>query len=168
MSEEDELNLLLFRPELTPRVDPEQFAFALQLGSAASTYRMPMESPSKMGVGLEMPDGTVQQIRFTDVPLNRLALAIREHFGPDRKTFASVMTRFFALQRLWKNNRMKKWVRKVEGEPGAREVNEAVFTAAATLAVNAQGRFDENLFFKKVEEIAKVIDEEDAAKSTRA
>lgn len=160
--ERDEITPDLFRPEKAVPVDPEHFTFALQLGSAAGTYRMPMKSPAEAGMTLEMPDGTVQGIGFTDVPLNRFAFAIRDHFGSDRKSFTSFMMRFFALQRLSDSKRMKKWVRKVEGEPDAVEVHQAVSVAAATLPLSAKGSFDANVFFKKVEETARAMDEEDA------
>lgn len=160
--------ILAFRPELAVPVEPEQFAFALQLGSAASTYRMPMKSPASTGLRLKLPDGKVQDIRFRDVPENRLAFAIRDHFAPDYKTFMSVMMRFFALRCLLGDERMKKWVRKAEGDPSAVEVNEAVFVAGATFPVNAEGLFEGNAFFERVEEVARKIDAQEAGAGGRS
>lgn len=160
--------ILAFQPGQVVPVEPEQFAFALQLGSAASTYRMPMKSPASTGLRLKLPGGKVQDIRFTDVPENRLLFAICDHFGSDHKTFMSVMLRFFALRCLWGDERMKKWVRQVEGEPGAVEVNEAVLVAAATFPVGAEGFFDGNAFFERVEEVARTIDAGKAATGARS
>jgi hypothetical protein len=55
----------MFRPpEKIKPVDQEHFAFAMQLASAASSYRMPMESPAKTRISIETPDGKVQKFAF--------------------------------------------------------------------------------------------------------
>ena len=155
----DEDSAFTFKPEEIHPVDPMQFAFALQLGSAAMTYRMPMKSPATEGVAVVSKDGTVHRYTLVDRPANRLMIAIRDHFAPDDKTYMSVMMRYSALQRLWKNERMKKWVRKDEQDPEKMEVHEAVFIAGATLPLNAEGCFEEDAFFNRLEEIAKAVDE---------
>lgn len=150
--DDEELKQWYRRPGTIPPVDPTQFTFALRLASAAGSYRMPMDSPSKAGLEVETPDG-VMSIGFTDVPLNRMAFAIREHCGTDQKLFLSVMWRWFALMGVSDSPRMKKWVQTVPDDPGTQEVNEALFTAAATMPLNAKGGFDRKTFFDRVDEI---------------
>lgn len=88
------------RPENTKPVDPEQFGFAMQLASAAASYRMPMESPTKQRLNIKMDDGTVQRLAFTDIPMNRAAMAILDHFAPDMETARAAMMGWMALIRI--------------------------------------------------------------------
>jgi hypothetical protein len=145
---------MLRSPEKTKPVDPEHFGFAMQLASAASSYRMPMESPAKQKIMLEMPDGKLQEIRFTDIPMNRAAMAIRDHFAPDMEAARSAMMRWMALVRLASHPSMRKWERRSGENQEWIEIHNAVFDAAALLPLNKNGDFNVKAFFKKVEEIA--------------
>ena len=147
------------RPENIKPVDPEQFGFAMQLGSAAASYRMPMESPTKQGLNIEMSDGTVQRLAFTDIPMNRAAMAIRDHFAPDMETARAAMMRWMALIRISSSEKMTRWRRRPADDSDNIEIYAAVFDAAATVPLTDTGDFDEELFFRKVEEIAADEDE---------
>src|SRR5438093_5713348 len=109
-------------PEKTKPVDPEHFAVAVQVAAAAYSYRMPMESPAKQGLTLEMPDGNVEEIILSDVPLNRAALAIRDHFAPDMEMAGCALMRWMALMKVRSSEKMQKWVRHAERDPESFEV----------------------------------------------
>jgi hypothetical protein len=145
---------MLRSPEKTKPVDPEQFRFAMQLASAASSYRMPMDSPAKQRIMIEMPDGNVQQFSFTDIPMNRAAIAIRDHFAPDIETAMCALMRWRALARVISSPSMRKWERHSEEDPEGIEIHGAVIHAAAVMPLTKNGHFDKRKFFKTVEEIA--------------
>ena len=71
----------------------------------------PMESPTKQRLNIKMDDGTVQRLAFTDIPVNRAAMAIRNHFAPDMETARAAMMRWMAFIRISSSERMKKWQR---------------------------------------------------------
>lgn len=88
-------------PKWNLPVDPEELQFALQLGSAAETYQMPIENPETKGIDLfDEESGEIQQIRFKDNPMNRFGGAIVKEFGQDESKFYSIMNRIAALLRL--------------------------------------------------------------------
>ena len=63
-------------------VDVDDFIFAYSVGEAAASYRMPMESPAESG--FKLTDGKeTREYQLTDIPLNRAALAIRDHCEGD-------------------------------------------------------------------------------------
>ncbi len=147
-------------------IDPEQFAFAMQLASAGASYRMPMESPANKRFVIEMTDATVQHFGLTDNSTNRAAGAIVEHFAPDMEMARSALMRWMALMRIAQKKEMRKWERK---PPDADyiEIYNAVFEAAAILPLNGNGDFRTAEFFHKVEEIAAREDAEEAAQKAR-
>lgn len=142
------------RPEAMPPVDAQEFQFAVLLASSAFGFRMPMQSPSQSGVTLQQADGTQERLVFTDVLENRAMFAIRDHFAGNPEAFFAAAMRFFALQRMWKSARMSQWLKPAADDPQGILVNEAVFRAAATLPMNAEGYFDEDAFFARVQEVA--------------
>ena len=135
-------------------VDSQQFYAAIQIAGAAGTLRMPMESPSKLSVTLDLEDGTSEQHRFADTLMNRAMLAMLEFFGEDRRGFMNTYLRLFALQGPLQSKRMEKWTHKCEDDPAMLGVHMAVFKAAATLPLSEIGKFDEAAFFNEVERLA--------------
>jgi hypothetical protein len=138
------------------RVNPvtrEELGFAVAVGGAAASYKMPTPSPTKFGLALTENDGTVMNIRFTDIPLNRGMLAIREHCGGDPSKFFSLAFRLFALGSILRRKEIAPWIRR-NVSPGVDEVHPAVIEAAATLPLNSRGHFDARTFFQKVKEVA--------------
>jgi hypothetical protein len=144
----------LLKKEFLEPVDPEQFGFAIQIASAAHAFRMPMESPSTQGVNIEMGDGEIKRLVFTDIPINRAFMAMRDHFAPDFDTFQRVGLRFFALHKIWNSKNMEKWTKKDKDDPSVVLINEAVFRAGATCPLNEKGEFEETSFFMAVEKFA--------------
>lgn len=99
----------LVKPEEIKPVDVEEFSFAFAVGAAAYAYRMPMRSPTENKLLLEDEKGDVQEIRITDVPLNRAALAIRDQCQGDMEMFQAIMHRIFALMKLQSHEKMQQW-----------------------------------------------------------
>lgn len=140
-------------PQTGP-VDPEEFMFAMQLGCAAYSGQMPTRNPRTYGLNFAEEDGTIQRIAFTDIPLNRAALAIGNHCASDKKKFVAIMLRYFAFLDLWKREDMKAWVK---DEPDGKHIllHGAVLEAAATMPINPKSlRFNPKLFFQRVRDIA--------------
>jgi hypothetical protein len=132
-------------------LDEEEFEFVMQLASAAGAYRMPMESPQKQGISLLKEDGSITELRLTDIPENRMAMAVRDHFEgePDRdQRFKSGMLRVMAFGEMASSPRLAEWVRKEEGE-----VHQVMIHAAARAPLTGKLRFDEDAFVKIVEEL---------------
>ena len=133
-------------------IAPEEFAFAMQVGDAAGAYRMPMESPSRLGVSIEMSPGDIQRIQLTDHPMNRFGMAVREHFGDDKRKMASFLMRWFALMKVMALPECQRYIRDEEGT-SACLVHSAVFDAAAQMPLNEEWHFDTPAFFAKVGEL---------------
>ena len=141
------------KAEKVKPVDPREFTFALQVGSAAFSGRLPMESPIHREFLVEDEEGELKRIVLEDTRLNRAALAIQEQFAPDFEKFQSVMMRYFALLRLTRLEEMAKWQQQA-GDDGSVAVHPAVLVVAATIPLARDGAFDAAEFFSKVEEVA--------------
>jgi hypothetical protein len=135
-------------------VDPDELAFAVALGQAAWRHRMPMESPSRYGFNLAADSG-ITRYTFRDVPLNRFALAIREHCGPDEAKFYAIMFRVFAFMRVQRSEHMRNWTKRCDADPEAILIHPAVIAAAATAPLSEQQpTFAPKAFFSRVENLA--------------
>ncbi len=152
MTEQDDEPRFL-RPEEVKPVDVEEFSFALAVGGAAYAYRMPMSSPSENKILLEDEEGNIEEIRLTDVPLNRAALAIRDQCRGDMEMFQSIMHRVFAFMNLRNHEKMQRWTKQSD-DPEQIGIHSAVIEAAATLPLDQYGHFEPNRFFQTVEVIA--------------
>ncbi len=113
-----------------PAVDPQEFMFVLRLIAAASTYKMPMDSPTRYGFALKTEAGEVQQYRLTEDPLNRAGLAVREHCGQDSAKFHALMKRYFAWVDIRDHEGLSRWVRR---HPDGTYIHDAILHAAATV-----------------------------------
>jgi hypothetical protein len=135
-------------PDKSIPLTPEEFFFAMSLGSAAYSFRMPMQSPASRSLELRDEDDSVTELRFRDIPLNRMGFALAEHFE-DRTKFDSFMYRFWALGRLRDDLRMAAYLKE---EPASEQIgiHAAVLEAAAVLPLQADGNFEPDVFFQHV------------------
>lgn len=145
---------LLRNPEQLPPLNVEEFLFALNLGSAAYSLRMPMKSPAEEGLTLRDQDGRLTRISVTDIPFNRATIAVRDHFAPHWQKFTSFMMRFSALQALCDVPEMEEWVTQSPGPDPQLVVHGAVLRVAATLPLTAGALFDKESFFRTVRDLA--------------
>ena len=137
-------------PEEVGPIAPEEFRFALEVGVAAGSFQMPMESPSKYHFAIKDEDGAVDEYQFTDTPMNRFGMAVKEHFGADRLKMASFMLRWFAFHKVVELPACAPYIRETaEG----RSIHSSVMDTAAQHPLNREWEFDETTFFKRVAEL---------------
>ncbi len=139
--------------ESVPPVEPREFAFALQIGSATFSGRMPMANLSQREFFVGNEEGDPTRVVLDDNRWNRAAVAILDHFVPDIEKFQAVMLRYMALLRLTRGERMQAW-QQPAGSENKVAVHPAILIVASTLPLLREGAFDEEEFFAKVKEVA--------------
>jgi len=129
---------------------PDEFLFAIEVGNAAISHRLPIRSPLAFRVAVRRSDGRAETFRLADVPGNRFALAIREQFG-NGPTFLAILHRWLACQSLFGvDDRVYTYV--TQGPHGRVRVSDAMLNACAVeplLPPWAQA-FDPDTFFERV------------------
>jgi len=130
----------------------DDFLFAAQLGNAAWSFRMPMDSPAKFGFTIGREDGSSERFQLADNPLNRFGLAVREHFSGDPAKTMSFLMRWFALMRIIRLEECQKYIRP-EPDDSSRLIHSSVFDVAATQPLNQEWEFDSGEFFDRVAEL---------------
>lgn len=140
-------------------IDPDEFDTALGWYMNAAAKKAIVENPTNLGLTLIDENGKVSGIRFTDIPLNRGMVALKERYGNDSDKYFSVATRMFALFKILHDPALGEWMRRGEE---ITEVHPAVIDAAATVRINFEGNFTLEEFIVKVKELAntKYKDEE--------
>ena len=142
------------RREMVKPVDPGDLAFALELGLAGADGRMPMESPARREVTVEIKPGHFETLNLKDTPVNRMWLAIRNHCGDDNNKFTSMFWRITALFAVSRTDQMKPWARENENE---QLLHSATIEAAAVMPLHVAGDFEPAQFAERVGEIAKRV-----------
>ncbi len=87
-------------------------------------------------------------------PYVKAAVALRDHFGNDKRRFENAMSRFVALMHLFTHNRLEHWVRASAKNATAQDIHPAVIHAAAQMKLNKSGKFPERKFLSLVAELA--------------
>ncbi len=87
-------------------------------------------------------------------PYVKAAVALRDHFGDDKRRFESAMARFVALMHLFSHNRLEQWVRTSANNATAQDIHPAVIHAAAQMKLNKSGKFPERKFLSLVAALA--------------
>lgn len=141
----------IIRPNDAVPVSVDDFLFAMQVGMAAGSFRMPMVSPTEYGFTIETADDQSHRLQLADHPLNRFGLAVREHFAGDHALFKSFMWRWFALLNVLELQDCKPYIQR---EPNAsfKLIHSSVLTVAATEPLQDDGEFDHQQFFARVAE----------------
>lgn len=135
-------------------VEPEELMFALALGDAAATLKAPVENPSLQGINfVDEKTAQVMRLSLTDRPINRAALAVRDHFKGDK--FVSIMMRLFALFDVVEHKLVQRWVRKSQDRRG-HEIAESLVHAAAIAPLTTRRKF-------KVSDLVRLAKEYDDA-----
>jgi hypothetical protein len=150
-------NVIRRRPQRLPTFDEMQpldidvFNTAFNFAMNAYTGDAKVEDASKRGLNIVDDDGSVTEIRFTDIPMNRMMTALLERFGANSQC-ASATGRIWALLDLLRNDQLKDWVRKGD-DASFVEIHPAVIDAAATVMMDSHGQFPLDDFLSKVKEI---------------
>jgi hypothetical protein len=139
-----------------PPLDPDEFMAAYQYAGMVSEYEFLEEVPAIGKPMIKTEDGV---LALSNIPENRFGLAIVRHFRGQREKATTFLWRFFALQRLFREERMMPYIR---GSGDDREINCAVFEVAATLTLSEDYEFEPSVFFQTVSEVAaRMASEED-------
>ncbi len=109
-------------------------------------------------MNIEWESGETIKISPRDIPLNRAAFAVKEHFAKDHESFFNFMLRFFALLEVSRSETPKDWVRQNPDDPEAQDVHPAVIYAAAEVGLDSKGHFPHEAFRSRVAELAEEID----------
>jgi hypothetical protein len=110
----------------------------------------PYPDPKAHGVTLNSHDGP-KKYTFADCTENRVGLAVtRRYKGQPEKGFNFLM-RFFALDDVWEDARVKKWMRQTDD--GKIEFNDVLLDAAAVTTLK-DGDFDLDEFFCNAEQFS--------------
>ncbi len=142
-------------PKWNLPVDAEELQFALQLGNAAGTHKMPIDNPETKGIDLfDEESGEIQEIRFIDNPINRFGGAIAKEFGEDESKFYSIMNRIAALMRLFSDDeRVKPYLKEDPDDSEHTMINNALIEVMAKFPISEDGEFDKDTFFSEVQEL---------------
>ncbi len=130
--------------------DPETFAYAFTLASAAGSGSVPTGAvPSSAGESVLLNTGErVHRIVFKDHPMLRALDAVAYAVGGDRERAFPYAMRVFALGHLLGEGVLAQWMR--ETPEGDTEILEVVLEVAAVAP--CQGRFDKDDFTRRVRE----------------
>lgn len=132
--------------------DPDEFNTALNWYQNTAIKKAQITNPEEFGVNINMGNGKVEHISFTDIPMNRGMIALKERYGHDTDKFFSIAMRIFALIHIMHDDHLKKYQR--IGEDFT-EVHPAVTDAAALVMLGEDGFFPVELFISQVEELIK-------------
>ena len=149
-------------PETLPPVDIEEFVFQAQLAAAAYARRAPTKNPSERGFIFEGQDGTEEEFKFGDIPINRAFMAVADNMAEtevSREKSFNILVRIWAVGDMIRSDRIKEWQKECEDDPARILIHESVLTAGAVLPLNKRGSFNEEEFFQKVAELAKEYEE---------
>lgn len=146
------------KPHEVLTFDLEEFSYVFDLAMHASMVKLAARNPSDKSMLLENSDGSVVRLRPTDIPINRAAMAVVEHYRNDHSKYYSMMFRLFALMEILEDKALDRWRREDKDIPEIREIHRAVIDAAATFPLTKRGRFSRPKFLKEVERIASEMD----------
>lgn len=147
------------KPWQFPALDVAKFKFAFAHVSAAAALKAPVENPENIEFGwLEEDTGDVTTYRLSDNPMNRLMIALKDHFEPGPEYMSAAM-RFNAFGELYQDGALDDYIRDDPGDPDAMEVHEAVLEVTATFPFNADLEFDRESLLKAIQRRAAEIDE---------
>jgi len=144
---------MLAPDELTP-LNPDQFRSIFANAMAASMGEIEALNPEAFSLAFQENHGSISEIQLTDIPINRMAVSIRQEYGADPEMFQNIMMRLFALMNILQNQQVRDVVTK-EGEEEYVMVHPAAIDVTATLPLNQAFHFDLDVFLREVAELAK-------------
>ena len=148
----------ILQPQEALPVACEELIRTAEIINQAFTGRLPALDPGNYRLNLELADGKVRQLQFTDQPFNRAVFVIQTSFPEDGR-WQSLLYRFFAL---WAA--IQAWP--VELEPWllsaarATFIDRPVMEAAAVVPVTRNVTFRRKLFLDKVAAFQAQFDDE--------
>ncbi|MFH1865443.1 MAG: hypothetical protein ABIK85_06120 [Candidatus Eisenbacteria bacterium] len=144
-------------PELTPPIEPDQLLFAAELAGSMHAGRTPSSSPSDYGLTADIPGVVLGGQRFCETVDDHIALALMQHFWPDRQLCKSVILRFRALNHIWGDARFEELIDDPDPQSEQIGVRLEVFDVAASMPLDFEGEFDKDEFFVRVARVLKPV-----------
>lgn len=136
-------------------VPVDTFLFYFDLAINAAEFKTPTTNPVKYGFTLIENDGSEQSYNFTDNPINRMVVAIKENMTEEeiQDLFPSVIARIFSLQALMGHKDLSSWIRSSQDNPDTVLVHPAVLAAAASAPIEEMS-FNLEKFLRLIAEIS--------------
>lgn len=148
-------------PHLLGPMDRDYFAYAFELANSAGNLTMPVENPEQCDVTLvDEESDELTLVQFTDHPINRAMLALKNNCEGDSEKFYNLSMRFFAMFPVMRSEEVKKWMTQDKDRPDCILLHPAVVYAGAEVALDKEGEFNIEEFFERVARIATELDED--------
>ena len=129
-------------------VTTEELAFAYAVGCNAALGTIPQSSVRGYGIDIQSEDGSgIERIGLTDIPMNRMAIAIRDQFPSGQ--LMPLLSRIWAMQAMMKLPEAEAYTRQAPDGSGE-EISDAFFQVAAIMPLNHKMEFNRSTFFKRV------------------
>jgi len=125
--------------EMREPVDTEIFRYAYQIACSVSTGGMPSENPSIKSFYIHNEDRTIDEIRFTDTPLNRILCELSKHLsdcGQPSSVYMRVVWRILESWKLAENKKFSYWI---EHNEGSSSFHPDLIDAMATCRLTKKG-----------------------------
>ena len=130
-----------------PAFDPDEFATAFIFANNAASNNATVTNPSDLGINLDLGNGQVKGIQFSDIPMNRMMVALKERYGHEPTKFYSACFRTWSLINIAHRPELSEWV--IRHEDGA-EMHDVMVEAAAVTKLDQHGEFPLNEFMESV------------------
>jgi len=134
--------------------DRHEFATAFNWAMNAISGAAQITDPTTIGFTYDEEDGTPMQVRFRDLPITRLGIAMRERYGAtDPEKSLSAIFRIWALMDLLRSGRLDAWLRPAPDGSGETEIAMPVIYAAGVVPLNREYLFPWYAFLREVRQI---------------
>jgi hypothetical protein len=150
MSDNPEDFKYMIEPHEALVFDPQEFLNTFNFAMHAMIRKNDANKPSKWGFTSEEEDGSLVRYQFSDTPMNRATMTVRDIYEGDQ--FISYMHRLKALLDIVEDEGIAKWRKRVEG---GYDIDDAVVMAAAIVPLTEEGDFPRDRFFQEIERIVK-------------
>ena len=149
----DDADRLIPRPKDIAPMDGDEFRQVLEWAAEIAYGCAPdsVANPSEKQIHMDMGDGSIGTIQFTDIPQNRLVMAVSQHYRSNRPKFYSFMFRVWALMPILQGGLPPEYARQ---EGNGQAIHDAVFEVAATLPLTKRGEFHRARFLAELRRIA--------------
>lgn len=87
-------------PHESAAFDPEEFAYVFNIAMHASIRKTSARKPSDNSLKIQEHGGGGVEVRPADIPPNRVAMAVAEHYRGESEKYMSMMWRIFALMEI--------------------------------------------------------------------
>jgi hypothetical protein len=142
----------LKKPNECIPISSDDFAFAFEIAMKGVGKEILIRDPTSMGLTiLDDEAGQSTEIRFTDMPMTRALIALKEHFGDNPDIYQSMVWRIFGLLRILRDPDLSYWMKPDPDDSDALLVHKALLDAAAILRLSEEGQFQKETLIGEAE-----------------